>query len=74
MGAFLEGTQVPVALESVVVAVLVVAAWANTVLQSLVGMDTVGDPVVGLASVLEWLVVAVPNPDNIDWIASVPSM
>ena len=48
MGAFLEDTQVPVTLESAVVAVLVVAAWANTVVQSLVEMDTVG-----LAIVLE---------------------
>ena len=53
MGAFLEDTQVPVTLEPAVVAVLVVAAWANTVVHSLVEMDTVDNPVVGLAIVLE---------------------
>ena len=52
MVVFLEDTQVAVMLATVV-AVIVVAAWANTVPQSLVEMDTVGDPVVGLANVLE---------------------
>ena len=37
-------------------------------------MDIVGDPVVGHANVLEWLVVADPSPDNTDWIVSVPTM
>ena len=54
MVASLEGIQVPVVLEPVaVVVVLVVAAWANTELQGFVEMDIVGDPVVGLANVLE---------------------
>ena len=38
--------------ESVVVVVLVVAAWANAEPQSHDEMDVVGDPVVGLANVL----------------------
>ena len=52
MVAFPEGTQVPV-MRATVVVVIVVAAWANTVPQSLVEMNIVGDPVVGLANVLE---------------------
>ena len=52
MVAFLEDIQVPVTSAAVAV-VIVVAAWANTVPQSLVEMYTVGDPVVDHANVLE---------------------
>ena len=41
--------------------------------QTTVGVDFVGDPVVGLANSLE-LVVVGPSPGNVDWIASVPTM
>ena len=53
MGAFLEDTQVPVTMEPAVIVVVVVAAWANTVVHSLVEMNTVDDPDAGLAIFLE---------------------
>ena len=55
MGASLEDTQIPVTLKPVVfaVVVVVVVAWANTVVHLLVEVDAVDDPDVGLAIFLE---------------------
>ena len=67
--AFLADTQVPVVLASVAVAIVVAAASASTVPQSLVEIDIVGDPVVGPANVLDLLMVVDSSHDTADWLA-----
>ena len=65
LDAYLEDIRAPVMMVAVAV-VLAGAVQTNTVLMSLVEMSIVDNPVVGLANVLEWSLVADPNPDTVD--------